>query len=378
MTTTTIPHPNPAHRAAGRSYVILLALLALALLIAGIVIQRFFRIPKNVAYVTEEEGAISVIDLDRLTVVNRVRPADLAPRGVSLTFDGKYLITANKNTSDAAVFDTRRLRLVRRIHVGENPEFVKIHPSGEWLFTSYEPGSAGGPPPQAAQPGRAGPPPAEKDEDEGVPSKIVEFHIPGWTEGRTFTAGTETEGLEFSRDGKFLIVANEAQTTLGIYDLAAGQLLRNVDLKSIGIRPRGVKVSPQGNMYAVTMEASGTLFTMDANFNVTHVVQTAAKPYGVAFDRDGRRIFVAAAAARKLQVFSADSLELLAEVPIGQRCWHFTFTPDDSKILLACGRSNDVYVIDAKSYQPLQRIDGFHLPWGIVTYPRACGSLGLP
>jgi YVTN family beta-propeller protein len=69
---------------------------------------------------------------------------------------------------------------------------------------------------------------------------------------------------------------------------------------------------------------------------------------------------------------------LLGETPVGKRCWHFTFTPDDSKILLACGRSDNVYVIDATSYKPIKVIGGFHTPWGIVTYPRAYGSLGLP
>jgi YVTN family beta-propeller protein len=126
------------------------------------------------------------------------------------------------------------------------------------------------------------------------------------------------------------------------------------------------------------MEGSGTLLTLDQNFKLTRMISTAAKPYGIAFDRQGKRIFVAAAAARKLQIFSADSLQLLGEVPIGQRCWHFTFTPDDSKILLACGRSNNVYVVDANSYQPISVIGGFQTPWGIVTYPRAFGSLGLP
>jgi len=46
-------------------------------------------------------------------------------------------------------------------------------------------------------------------------------------------------------------------------------------------------------------------------------VSTAAKPYGESFDRSGKRIFVSAAMARKLQVFDADSLNLIAEVPIG-------------------------------------------------------------
>jgi YVTN family beta-propeller protein len=159
---------------------------------------------------------------------------------------------------------------------------------------------------------------------------------------------------------------------------ATGGHVRDIDLKAYGIRPRGVKVSPHGTGYAVTMETSGTLLTMDQNFNVIKSVPTAAKPYGLTYDRTGKRIFVSAALAGKLQVFSADSLELLAEVPTGQRCWHFTFTPDDSRILLACGRSNNIVVVDANSYKKVQTIEGFKQPWGIVTYPRSYGSLGLP
>jgi YVTN family beta-propeller protein len=175
-----------------------------------------------------------------------------------------------------------------------------------------------------------------------------------------------------------MLVANESQETIGIFDQATGKHLRDINLKAYGIRPRGLKVSPLGNGYAVTMEGSGTLLRLDPDFKVLKSVPTGAKPYGVAFDRAGKRIFVSAAQAGKLQVFAADSLELLAEVPIGKRCWHFTFTPDDSKILLACGRSNNVVVIDANSYKPAGTIEGFKLPWGIVTYPRSYGSLGLP
>jgi hypothetical protein len=39
---------------------------------------------------------------------------------------------------------------------------------------------------------------------------------------------------------------------------------------------------------------------LDSNFNVIRSVPTAAKSYGVAFDRAGKRIFVSAALAAKL------------------------------------------------------------------------------
>jgi DNA-binding beta-propeller fold protein YncE len=333
---------------------------------------RFVMISKNVAYVTEEDGGIVVIDLNTLKIVKRVHPKDTAPRGIGITFDGKYLVTANKDTGDASVFDTRGLRLVRRVPVGDNPEFVKLNPGGTSAFISYEPGSTAGPP-------QEGPSGEEEDDDaDEPPAQIMEFNVSDWSRVQSFVAGKETEGLEFTPDGKSLIVANEAADSLGLYEVVTGKLTRTINLASYGKRPRGVKVSPQGNSFAVTMEGSGTLLSLDRNLNVIRSVATAAKPYGLAFDRQGSRIFVNAAAARKMQVYSADSLQLLGETPIGQRCWHFTFTPDDSKLLLACGRSNNIYVIDAKTYLPISVLEGFHLPWGIVTYPRAFGSLGLP
>jgi YVTN family beta-propeller protein len=331
------------------------------------------RVPSNVAYVSEEEGGISVIDLSTLKVIGRVQPSDIAPRGLAVTPDGRYIVTANKNTSDVAVFKTSRsaarLSLVQRMRIGDNPEFLKINRAGDRLFATFEPGSQHGPPTAKASVSTV------NDDENEPPSQIASFHVGDWAVGPVSTAGQETEGIEFSHDGKLMLVANEAQETISVFDEGTGTHLRDVDLKAYGVRPRGVKVSPQGNVYAVTMEASGTLLTMDRNFNVIKAVPTAAKPYGVAFDRAGKRIFVSSS---KLQVFSVDSLEVLAEAPTGKRCWHFTFTPDDSKIMVACGRSNNVIVIDANSYKPLGTIEGFKLPWGIVTYPSSYGSLGLP
>jgi DNA-binding beta-propeller fold protein YncE len=374
---------------ASRKFAFLSAVIVAAAVVAVLPSMQGAATVHEVAYVSEEEGGISEIDLSTMKVVRRVQPSDIAPRGLAVSFDGKYVITSNKNTSDIAIFSTPELELVQRIRIGDNPEFIKINPAGDWLFATYEPSSSGGPPPAAkgnpegaangatgeAAKGAA----AGKDDDEnGPPAQIASFHVGDWKPGPVATAGQETEGIEFSSDGKRMLVANESQETIGIFDAGTGKHIRDVDLKAYGIRPRGVKISPQGNAYAVTMESSGTLLTLDSNFNVVKSVPTGAKPYGLTFDRAGKRIFVSAAVARKLQIFSADSLQLIAEVPTGQRCWHFTFTPDDSKVLLACGRSGNIMVIDANSYKVLQSIDGFKLPWGIVTYPRSFGSLGLP
>src|SRR6202167_871973 len=239
-----------------RIFSILLAVIVIAFAAATLPSMHLAAATDEVAYVSEEEGGISEIDLSTMKVIRRVQPSAIAPRGLAVTFDGKYVITSNKDTSDIAIFSTPQLDLVKRIRIGDNPEFIKIDPSGSRLFATYEPSSQGGPPPAAqatekdaakgsakGDAGKDKDKSKEKDSDDenGPPAQIASFHVGDWVPGPTSTAGQETEGIEFSRDGKLM------------------------------------------------------LLTMDASFKVIKSVPTAAKPYGVAFDRAGKRIFVSAA-----------------------------------------------------------------------------------
>ena len=59
----------------------------------------------------------------------------------------------------------------------------------------------------------------------------------------------------------------------------------------------------------------------------------------------------------------------------GRALLAFQRTPDDRSILVVCGRSNEIVVIDAQTLEPVKRIADSQLPWGIVTYPKAAGSV---
>ena len=53
------------------------------------------------AYVTNERAGVSVIDLDQFTVLRTFETGGEGPRGLGITPDGRFLVTANKGTSDA-------------------------------------------------------------------------------------------------------------------------------------------------------------------------------------------------------------------------------------------------------------------------------------
>ena len=316
----------------------------------------------GVAYISTASG-VAVIDLGRLDVA---RTVDLpsAVRGLAVTPDGKYVLAADEASGDVAVIDSATLGVVRRVPIGKNPEFMRMQPDGDKAYVTFEPSSSGKPPGKG-----------DKDDDSGAPAEVAAIDLRMWTARSFLTGGRETEGIEFSPDGKRLSVANEGDDTVTSYDKQTGKLLQTVDLHALGSRPRGIKVSPDGTRYVVTMENSDTLVVLDSTLKVEKTIPVAKGPYGVAFDASGKRLVIAAARAKTLQVFDAHTLEKLAEIPVGDRCWHFSFTPDEAYLLVACGRSNEVRVIDARTYRPVKSIGGLKLAWGVVTYPKANGSL---
>lgn len=327
----------------------------------------------GMAYVTSQDAGVSVIDLATMQVTKQIDVKGLSPRGLGITTDGKKLIVATRENESISVIDTATGEVEKQILVGKNPEFVRVN--GNYAYISSEPSAKAGPPPK---PGEK--PIAENDDDdeEKIPAKIAIVDLSKGEKIREITGGPETEGIEFSADGKQLVITNEADNTVTVHDIESGELIKTIHTHELGDRPRGIKVSPDGNTYVATLEYGNKFIVLDKSFNVIRTVDTAETPYGVSFDKTGKHILVAANKASLLQVFDATSFEKVKDIPTGKRCWHFSYTPDDKQILLACGKSDEILVIDATKYEVTKRIAAKNMPWGVVTFPKAFGSLDKP
>lgn len=324
----------------------------------------------GVAYISNQNNGIGILDLTTLEPIGNLDVGGKGPRGLGVTADGKYLVSANKDDANVSIVDLATRQVVKQVKIGKNPEFVRV--LGDKAFVTYEPSAKSGPPPK---PGAAA---AEDDDDDKIPARVAIVDIKKGKVLREITSRPETEGVEFTPDGKRMIVTNEGDNTITVHDIRSGKLLKTVSTHDYGDRPRGIKVSPDGKRYAATLEFGHKLLVLDGKLNPLKAVETGNTPYGVAFDRSGQRIFVAASREKMLQVFDAATLEKIKDIPSGERCWHFSFTPDDRQILLACGRSDELVVIDAGTLEVTKRIANKGMPWGIVTYPKAFGSLDQP
>ena len=323
-------------------------------------------------YVTSQNSGVTVIDLNSMEVVDEFKVGGF-PRGIGLTKDGKYLVTANKDDASISLVNVETKVIEKTIEVGINPEFVRIKDG--LAFISTEPSSKGKPP----APGEQKHEEEEEDDDDRTPAKVSIVDLALGEKVRDITAGPETEGIEFSKDGKQIIVTNEADNTITVHDFISGELIKTISVEPYGKRPRGIKVSPKGEHYIATLEHSDNFIVLDRDFNHLKTVSTGKSPYGTSFNAEGDKLFVAAGKSKTLEVYDATDYSKIKDINIeGKRCWHFTFTPDNQDILLACGRSDEIVVVDVGDLAVEKRIPVAGIPWGIVSYPPAIGSLDQP
>ena len=100
---------------------------------------------EDLAFVTTEKGGVSIINLETYEVTQQLKNKD-KPRGVGITRDGQYLVTANKGSASINLINLKSDNQNKQIEVGENPEFIRVY--GDHVFVSTEPSSKGKPMPE--------------------------------------------------------------------------------------------------------------------------------------------------------------------------------------------------------------------------------------
>ena len=324
---------------------------------------------KPLLFASFSKGFISVYQLDDMAKLFDIEVGDGA-RGMGISEDGKTLAVAVKSAGELILIDVDSKKIVKRITVGKNPEFVRV--LNDKAFVAYEPSN------QTAAPGADSAQHKKKtknDDDDATPARVSVIDLKSGKKTTDIEAGIETEGIEFSGDGQLLLVTNESDENVSIHDIATGKLVKKIDTKKYGLRPRGIKRSPDGNSFAVTLELSDKLLIINKNFEVQEVITTGNVPYGVTFNGAGSEIYVALSKAKAIQVFDAKTYAVKRQISVAERCWHFTFNADETKIIAACGRSNNLIVSDTQTGKILQDIPSPGTPWGVITYPRSTGSL---
>lgn len=321
----------------------------------------------GLVYVLNQNGGIVVIDLVSLEIIGLFDVGVKGLCGFGVMVDGKYLVMVNKDDVNVLIIDFVSCMVIKQVKVGKNFEFVWV--LGDKVFVIYELSFKGG---LLLKLGEVVIEVLDDDDDVLVCIVIIDIK-----KGKVFKeiiSGLEMEGIEFFLDGKKMIVINEVDNMIMVYDIKSGKLLKIVLIKKYGDWLCGIKIFFDGKIYVVIFEFGNKLFVLNEKFDLFWIVDIGKMFYGVVFDNIGKCIFVVVLWEKILQVFDVVLFEKIKDILIGECCWYFIFMLDNWYILLVCGWLDEVVVIDVVMLEVIKCIVNKGLVWGVVIYLKVFGS----
>ena len=192
--------------------------------------------------------------------------------------------------------------------------------------------------------------------------------------GLPIAVGDRPSGVAVTPDGSTVYVTNDLSDTVSVIATATDTTVdtdpaqAGVNPITVGSRPSGVAVTPNGRRVYVTNSGANTVAVIDAATNAlvdtdpdaagVNPIQVGIDPNGVAVTPDGQRVYVANAGSDTVSVIATATNSLVDTDParagvdpiqVGRSPIGVVVTPDGRRVYVANGDSDSVSVIDTET-----------------------------
>lgn len=201
----------------------------------------------------------------------------------------------------------------------------------------------------------------------------MRYNVSGWAWMAMLAAGM-LGGVAVG-DASTLVVANKAEATVSLVDLARGEVRATLPA---GEGPHEVAVSPDGKLALVgnygTRPSPGSSLTL-VSVPEARVVRTIdlgeyRRPHGIVWLADGRRVVVTAEANKALLVVDTEAGKVLQAIPTDQEISHMVATtPDGRRAFVTNIRSGSVTVVDLAAGKALASLPTGEGAEGVAVTP---------
>ena len=303
--------------------------------------------------------------------------------------DPAYVYVPNTMSNDVYVISQRTMKVVRRFPGGNEPQHVVPSYDLRTLYvTADKPGSGSLIPidPRTGRPGHRIPVDDAYNmyfTPDGTYAIVVQeaytrlaFYDPHtWKlhDALTIRACRGIDHMDFTADGRRLLVSCEYADRLAVVDVATHKLLRMVDLHRVrGGMPQDVKLSPDGRVFYVADMVANGIYVVDARtFRVLRFQPTGQGAHGLYMSRDATRMFVTNRGEGSITV-----IDLRTGRPAATWRLPGGGSPDmgnvsaDGKVLWLSGRYNNVvYAISTANGRLIAKIPVGVGPHGLCVWP---------
>jgi len=243
------------------------------------------------------------------------------------------LVVLNKAEATASLIDLPTEKVVATLATGQGPHEVSVSPDG-----------------RLAVAGNYGVPDAPG-------SSLTLLDIPAARVVKTIDLGDyqRPHGIQWQADGRHAVVTAEAQKTILLVDVDAGEVVGRIETQQEVSHM--VVLTPEGGRAFVANIGSGSVTALDLpGRKVLAQIPVGEGTEGIDITPDGLQVWVTSRAADLVTVLDASSLEVLARLPSASFPIRAKVTPDGRHVLVSNARSGDVAVFDVATRKEVRRI----------------------
>jgi YVTN family beta-propeller protein len=152
-----------------------------------------------------------------------------------------------------------------------------------------------------------------------------------------------------------IIQTNSAGTTVHLIDPATNQVVGII--KGIEVN-HGATAAPDGSRFYISNEAEKTLDVVDSKtLKIIKSIPLTAHPNNVSISKDGKRVYVAIAAAPgAVDVIDTTALTRAKSIPVKGSAHNTYVTPDGKYVVCGSVAGKLLTVIDQKTEEPVWEV----------------------
>lgn len=265
---------------------------------AGLQTSNIAIVPGGQAFVTEfGTDSVGVIDTKTLKPVTTI-PVGEGPESIAVSPDGKTAYVADDESAEVTVLDTASDSVVGSIPLSSGPGEIAFAPNGKFAYVVVN---------------------ETLEVIDTATRKVV---------GTPIEVGSGPRTIAFSPDGTTAYIADESSGEVSIVNTGLGKEVGSIP---VGTTLWGVAVSPDGSRLYVTdtvAEGTVTVISTATDKPIGNPIKVGERPFDIAITPDGRKAYVADYDSKDVTPIDLTTDKALAPIPVSGGAWQLAITPD--------------------------------------------------
>jgi YVTN family beta-propeller protein len=147
---------------------------------------------------------------------------------------------------------------------------------------------------------------------------------------------------------KIAFVINSNSASIDEINVDTHQLIRTVPVFR---EPHHMALTPDGRSLVVGDTTGNALFFLDPRTGVLQRYITMSDPYQIVFSPDGRYLTIAGLARDQIDIYDAQTMQLLHRIPAHTMPSHINYSPDSRTVFVSLQVSGELIAIDTATGQ---------------------------